>query len=90
MAEPTDQSNSFYGVISARVSLSTMAAASVLGENRWDDRVLQVMLANFRTTGRFGLRPSCHHLSAAEPDDRQRPDCAARRHSYWNQYDPRA
>ena len=58
MAEPVDQTHSFYGVISARVCMSTLAAASVLDEDRWDDRALQVMLANFRTTGPLGLRPT--------------------------------
>jgi len=56
VTEPMDQTGSFYGVISARVCMSTMAAASVLGEERWDNRMTQVMLANFRTTGRYGLR----------------------------------
>ena len=56
MAQPVDQTGSFYGVISARIAMSTLAAATVLKDDRWDDRVLQVMLANFRTTGRFGFR----------------------------------
>lgn len=64
MAEPVDQTHSFYGVISARICLSTLAAASALGEDRWDDRVLQVMLANFRTTGTLGLRPTTLSLKA--------------------------
>ena len=56
MAEPVDQHQAFYGVISARICMSIMSAASVLNEDRWDDRVLQAILANFRTTGRNGLR----------------------------------
>ncbi len=58
MAEPVDQTHSFYGVIDARICLSTLAAAGALDETRWDDRLLQVTLANFRTTGRYGLRPT--------------------------------
>lgn len=56
MAEPTDQHKAFYGVISARICMSVMAAATSLNEDRWDDRVLQAILANHRTTGRYGLR----------------------------------
>lgn len=56
MAEPVDQHQAFFGVISARICMSIMSAASVLNEDRWDDRVLQAILANFRTTGRNGLR----------------------------------
>ncbi|NQT12851.1 MAG: hypothetical protein HQ582_08880, partial [Planctomycetes bacterium] len=37
MAQPVDQTNALYGVISARVSMSTLAAATVLDEDRWDD-----------------------------------------------------
>lgn len=58
MAEPVDQHEAFYGVISARIAMSVMAGAAVLGEDRWDDRVLQAMLANLRTTGVHGLRPA--------------------------------
>jgi hypothetical protein len=57
MAEPRDQTRSFWGVINARICLSTLAAAGLLQEDRWDDRLLQVTLANFRTTGRQGFRP---------------------------------
>lgn len=66
MARPIDQTHSFYGVISARVCMSTLAAAAALGENRWDDRVLQTILANYRTTGPSGLRPACLSLEALE------------------------
>ncbi|NLY00085.1 MAG: hypothetical protein GXY83_28635 [Rhodopirellula sp.] len=66
MAEPMDQTGSFYGVISARVCMSTLAAAAVLDLDRWDDRVLEVMLANFRTTGRFGFRETALRRSLLE------------------------
>lgn len=58
MAEPSDQYKAFYGVISARICMSVLAAATALDEGRWDDRTLQAMLANHRTTGRYGLRPA--------------------------------
>jgi hypothetical protein len=58
LAEPTDQRQDFYGVISARICMSIMAAATLLRDDHWDDRVLQAILANFRTTGRHGLRTS--------------------------------
>ena len=66
MAEPVDQTNALYGVISARVSMSTLAAATVLDEDRWDDRVMQVMLANFRTTGRLGFRETAIRRTTLE------------------------
>ncbi|MBI5821519.1 MAG: hypothetical protein HZA88_21330 [Verrucomicrobia bacterium] len=58
LAEPTDQHQAFYGAINARICMSIMAAATLLGDDRWDDRVLQAILANFRTTGLYGLRES--------------------------------
>jgi hypothetical protein len=58
LAEPVDQHESFYGVISARIAMSVLAAATTLGENRWDDRLLLAILANHRTTGPSGLRPA--------------------------------
>ena len=66
MAEPVDQTKAFYGVISARICMSALAAASVLDEDRWDDRALQVMLANFRTTGRLGFRETSLRRPALE------------------------
>ena len=66
MVEPLDQTNAFYGVINARICMSTLAAAGYLNEGRWDDRVLQVMLANYRTTGPSGLRVSSLNLKKLE------------------------
>jgi len=66
MAEPVDQTGSFYGVISARVCMSTLAAASVLDEDRWDNRMVQAMLANHRTTGPAGLRPAALRRASLE------------------------
>jgi hypothetical protein len=36
--------------------MSALTSAGILNEGQWDDRVLQVMLANYRTTGQNGLR----------------------------------
>jgi len=66
MPQPMDQTNSLYGVISARVCMSTLAAAAVLDDARWDDRALQVMLANFRTTGRLGFRETAIRRTTLE------------------------
>ncbi len=66
MAEPIDQTNALYGVIDARIAMSTLAAAAALDEDRWDDRVLQVMLANFRTTGRLGFRETAPRRTTLE------------------------
>ena len=45
-----------YGDDNARLLMATLAAASVLGENRWDEAMMMCLLANLRTTGRFGFR----------------------------------
>jgi hypothetical protein len=54
--DPAPMGNSFFGAINARICMSALTSGAVLDEKRWDDRVLQVMLANFRTTGQNGLR----------------------------------
>jgi hypothetical protein len=46
----------FYGDDNARVILPTLVARHLLGEDRWDERVLRCLLANLRTTGRLGFR----------------------------------
>ncbi len=45
-----------YGDDNARLLLGTLAAASLLNEERWDEAVLQCLLANLRTTGKLGFR----------------------------------
>ena len=47
-----------YGDDNARVLLSSLAVAALLGEDRWDEAMMQCILANLRTTGRNGFRPS--------------------------------
>jgi hypothetical protein len=46
----------FYGDDNARVILSTLFAAHLLHQDRWDERVLRCILANLRTTGALGFR----------------------------------
>jgi len=46
----------YYGDDNARAILGTLATAALLGETQWDDRVLEALLANLRTTGRLGFR----------------------------------
>ena len=45
-----------YGDDNARTLLGTIAAAACLGSDRWDEAALKGLLANLRTTGRFGFR----------------------------------
>jgi hypothetical protein len=45
-----------YGDDNARAILATILAARRLKSDRWDEPVLKAILANFRTTGRFGFR----------------------------------
>lgn len=51
-----NRETSFYGAINSRICLSALVSAGILNTNQWDDRVLKVILANHRTTGRYGLR----------------------------------
>ncbi len=46
----------FYGDDNARVILATLAASSLMKENRWAENVLKCLLANLRTTGPQGFR----------------------------------
>lgn len=51
-----DSAGVYYGDDNARAILGTMAASVLLKETRWDDRLLESLLANLRTTGRLGFR----------------------------------
>lgn len=54
----------FYGDDNARVILSSLAAAGLLSQDRWDDQILRCLLANVRTTGSLGFRrPRIDHPS---------------------------
>ncbi len=46
----------YYGDDNARSMLGAMATAAVLNEARWDEPLLRCLLANLRTTGKFGFR----------------------------------
>lgn len=58
----------FYGDDNARVILPTLAAARLLEDDRWNERVLRCLIANLRTTGPQGFRRNCIDL----PDLAQR------------------
>ena len=46
----------FYTDDNARVLLGLLSAREMLGESRWDEKILRCVLANLRTSGRDGLR----------------------------------
>ncbi len=46
----------FYGDDNARVIMGVLLARSVLGESRWDERLLKCALANLRTSAKTGFR----------------------------------
>jgi len=46
----------YYGDDNARSMLGTMAAAALLGTDRWDEPLVRCLLANLRTTGPLGFR----------------------------------
>lgn len=46
----------YYGDDNARAILGMLGAAAFMGTDIWDEKVLQAILANFRTTGRMGFR----------------------------------
>ncbi len=45
-----------YGDDNARAMLATMFAAASLRSDRWDEPLLRALMANLRTTGKFGFR----------------------------------
>ena len=46
----------FYGDDNARAILGTIGASAVLGGARWNESVARCILANYRTTGKYGFR----------------------------------
>ncbi|MEX0776927.1 MAG: hypothetical protein WD042_14575 [Phycisphaeraceae bacterium] len=46
----------FFGDDNARSLLGAMAASAALDDDRWDERMLRALLANFRTSGPSGLQ----------------------------------
>ena len=51
-----DQGGALYQDNDVRVMLGCMGTAAILGTDRWDEKLLINILANFRTTGRLGFR----------------------------------
>ncbi len=45
-----------YGDDNARAMLGTMIAAAALGDPKWNEPLAKALLANYRTTGKFGFR----------------------------------
>jgi len=54
-----DHPGSYWGDDNARGLLAIGAASALLGESGWNEAVARCILANFRTTGPYGFRPSC-------------------------------
>ncbi|MCH9775675.1 MAG: hypothetical protein K0U90_04510 [Planctomycetes bacterium] len=48
--------NAFWGNDGSKAIIGSLTAASALKNQRWDERILTSILANFRTTGPFGFR----------------------------------
>ena len=55
----TNVGGMYYGDDNARCLLGMLGAAGVLRQPRWDKAILRTILANFRTTGRYGFRGEC-------------------------------
>lgn len=60
----------FYGDDNARVILPTLASAAMLGDERWNERVMRCLLANLRTTGKLGFRRARLDYPASFTDGR--------------------
>lgn len=54
-----DHPGSYWGDDNARALLAVGAASAALDERRWEEALARSILANFRTTGVYGFRPSC-------------------------------
>lgn len=46
----------YYGDDNARVFLGSIGTAANLNDSKWDQQICELILANFRTTGRHGFR----------------------------------
>lgn len=46
----------YYGDDNARSILGSALAADILKNSKWDEKITEAILANYRTTGRFGFR----------------------------------
>jgi len=54
-----DLPGAYWGDDNARALLAVGAVAALAGERRWDEPLARTILANFRTSGVNGFRPSC-------------------------------
>lgn len=54
-----DHPGSYWGDDNARALLAVGAVAAMNGQPRWNESIARTILANFRTTGKHGFRPSC-------------------------------
>jgi len=62
-----DHPGSYWGDDNARALLAVGAVAAAAGQRRWDEAVARTILANFRTTGVRGFRPSCVQEKDLQP-----------------------
>lgn len=46
----------YYGDDNARALLGMIGASAYLGTDEWDQKIVEAIMANFRTTGKFGFR----------------------------------
>lgn len=46
----------YYGDDNARVLLGSILSSQMMGNNKWDTQILELILANFRTSGENGFR----------------------------------
>ena len=56
MGWATTHPHVYYGDDNARVFLGSIGAAANLNNPQWDKQICELILANFRTTGRYGFR----------------------------------
>lgn len=54
----TDVPEAFYGNDNARALICAVATSGFTGDNSWDEYIIRGILANFRTTGIGGFRPT--------------------------------
>lgn len=61
-----DHPGSYWGDDNARALLAVGAVSALLKDARWDEATARCVLANFRTTGVYGFRPSCVEENALQ------------------------
>ena len=50
------QPSRYYGDDNARILLGSILSSQMMANNKWDTQILELILANFRTTGKKGFR----------------------------------